>query len=168
MNAFHAVVAFLVLQRLGELWLARRNTARLLAAGAVEHGRGHYSLFVVLHTAWLVALVAAAPADATVNPWLLAAFVLLQAGRVWVIASLGPYWTTRIIDLPGAALVRRGPYRFVRHPNYLIVIGEIAVVPLMAGLVEVAVVFSILNLLLLTWRIRMENRVLSSRKATVD
>ena len=90
--------------------------------------------------------------------------VLLQAGRIWVIASLGPYWTTRIIDVPGAPLVRRGPFRFVRHPNYLIVIGEIAVVPLMAGLLEVAVVFSVLNLALLAWRVRVENAALAPRR----
>ncbi|ANK81441.1 MAG: hypothetical protein TEF_11990 [Rhizobiales bacterium NRL2] len=164
MTVFHGVIAFLIAQRFAELWLARRNTGRLLAAGAVEHGARHYPLFVVLHASWLAALIVAAPAEGTVNPWLFAVFVLLQAGRIWVIASLGPYWTTRIIDVPGAPLVRRGPFRFVRHPNYLIVIGEIAVVPLMAGLLEVAVVFSVLNLALLAWRVRVENAALAPRR----
>lgn len=164
MTVFHGVIAFLIAQRFAELWLARRNTARLLAAGAVEHGARHYPLFVVLHASWLAALILAAPPEAAVNPWLFAVFALLQAGRIWVIATLGRYWTTRIIDVPGAPLVRRGPFRFVRHPNYLIVIGEIAVVPLMAGMVEVAVVFSALNLVLLAWRIRVENAALAPRR----
>jgi len=95
---------------------------------------------------------------------LLAAFVLLQAGRVWVIRSLGPYWTTRIITLPDAPLVRRGPYRFMSHPNYAIVIGEMAVVPLLGGLVWVAILYSALNLLLLFWRVRVEELALGSRR----
>lgn len=164
MSAFHGILIFLVVQRLAELLLARRNTRRLLDDGAVEHGASHYPLFVVLHASWLAALALAAPPDATVDPWLFAIFVLLQAGRVWVIASLGRFWTTRIIDVPGAPLVRRGPFRLVRHPNYLIVVGEIAVVPLMAGLWQVALVFSVLNLMLLAWRIRIEDRALALRR----
>lgn len=165
MNLFHLVLAVLIVQRLAELVLANRNTKRLLAEGAEEHGRRHYPLFVLLHGGWIVALVVLTPADATINPTLLVAFVLLQLGRVWVIASLGRYWTTRIINVPGAPLVRRGPFRFVRHPNYLVVIGEIAVVPLMIGLWHVAVVFSVLNLALLAWRIRIEEQALQPRRA---
>lgn len=165
MNLFHLVLAFLVVQRLAELVLARRNTARLLAAGAREHGSGHYPLFVVLHGGWLVALAVFTPADATISAPLFIAFVALQLGRVWIIASLGRYWTTRIITVPDAPLVKRGPFRFVRHPNYMVVIGEIAVVPLMIGLWEVAVVFSILNLALLAWRIRAEEEALSARRS---
>lgn len=165
MNLFHLVLAVLIVQRLAELVLANRNTKRLLAEGAEEHGRRHYPLFVLLHGGWIVALVVLTPADATINPILLVAFVLLQLGRVWVIASLGRYWTTRIINVPGAPLVRRGPFRFVRHPNYLVVIGEIAVVPLMIGLWHVAIVFSVLNLALLAWRIRIEEQALQPRRA---
>jgi methyltransferase len=125
-SILHVVLALVALQRLGELLLAQRNTARLRAEGAVESGRGHYPLLVGLHLAWLAALALLIPAD-TRPVWpLLGLFVAAQAARVWVIASLGRFWTTRIIALPGAPLVRRGPYRFIRHPNYLVVAVEIA------------------------------------------
>ena len=150
---------------MGELALARRNTARLLADGAVESGARHYPLLVALHAAWLVAIVVFAPADGGVEVRFLVAFLFLQAARIWVIASLGRFWTTRIISLPGEPLVRRGPYRFAPHPNYLIVIGEIAIVPLAFGEIEVAVVFSILNIFLIRHRIRVEEEALSGRAA---
>ena len=94
------------------------------------------------------------------NPALLLAYGLLQALRIWVIATLGRRWTTRIIVLEGAPLVRRGPYRFLAHPNYVVVGAEIAVLPLMFGLIWSAVVFSALNALILFVRIRAENAAL--------
>jgi methyltransferase len=151
-------------QRLIELAYAGRNTRRLLARGGVEIGRAHYPLFVLLHGGWLLALAVFVPADTPPSWLLLALFVLLQAGRIWVVATLGPYWTTRIITLPQAPLVTRGPYRFVRHPNYLVVTGEIAVLPLAFGAWRLALVFSVLNALLLTWRIRIENGALAVRR----
>jgi methyltransferase len=158
-------LALVAVQRLGELAYAARNTRRLLARGAVEIGRAHYPLFILLHGGWLVTIAALIPA-ATPPSWpLLALFVLLQAGRIWVVATLGPYWTTRIITLPSVPLVARGPYRFVRHPNYLVVTGEIAVLPLAFGAWQIALVFSILNALLLAWRIRIENGTLAVRPA---
>ncbi|ACI98676.1 isoprenylcysteine carboxyl methyltransferase family protein [Rhodospirillum centenum] len=160
----HLVFLLVAVQRLAELALARRNTRRLLARGAVETGAGHYPLFVLLHGGWLAALFLTVPADAPVSWPLLALFVLLQAGRVWVVASLGPYWTTRIITLPGAPLIRRGPFRHVRHPNYLVVTGEIAVLPLAFGAWEIALVFSFLNAALLFHRIRQEERALAPRR----
>lgn len=165
MSWFTAVLAFLIVQRLSELWLANRNTARLLAEGAVESGRDHYFLFVILHTAWLGGMILLAPEDPMFSPLLFAVFVALQLGRVWVIATLGKYWTTRIISLPDAPLVSKGPYRFVQHPNYLVVVGEIAVVPMLAGMWELAILFSILNAALLWLRIRVENTTLSTRTA---
>ena len=164
MTPFLAVIGFLILQRLAELWLANRNTKRLLAEGAVETGARHYPLFVVLHTAWIAAMILMAPQDGEIAPLLLAVFVMLQALRVWIIATLGRYWTTRIITIPGAPLVRRGPYRLFRHPNYLVVIGEIAVVPLMIGMWEIALVFSVLNVALILWRVRVEEQALSPRR----
>jgi methyltransferase len=158
-------LVLVALQRLGELAYAARNTRRLLAQGAVEIGRAHYPLFVLLHGGWLVAMAALVPAAAPVSWPLLALFVLLQLGRVWVVATLGPYWTTRIITLPKVKLVRRGPYRFVNHPNYLIVTGEIAVLPLAFGAWQIALVFSLLNAALLAWRIRIENGTLTPRRA---
>jgi len=160
----HLVFALVAVQRLGELVLARRNTRRLMRQGAVEAGRGHYPLFVLLHGGWLAALFFSTPADAPVSWPLLVLFTLLQAARGWVVASLGGYWTTRIITLPSAPLIRKGPYRWVRHPNYLVVAAEIAVLPLAFGQVALAVVFSVLNLALLAWRIRVENAVLAVRK----
>ena len=156
-----AILAFVTVQRLAELLLSQRNTKALLAEGAREHGAAHYPLLVALHAAWLAALWWWAPGRAVDLP-LLAMFALLQLGRVWVIATLGRRWTTRIIVLPGAPLVRAGPYRFVNHPNYWIVAAEIAVLPLVFGLAWLAVAFSILNLLVLAVRIRSENAALSS------
>lgn len=164
MSTLWAVLFGVAGLRLVELAHARRNTMRLLAAGAVEVGAGHYPLMVGLHAAWLAAMALAIPADAPPRPWLLGVFALLLAARLWVITSLGPNWTTRILTLPGRPLVRRGPYRFVRHPNYLVVTGEIAVLPLAFGAWRLAAVFSLLNGLLLAWRIRREDQALAPRR----
>jgi methyltransferase len=157
------IVALVAVERIAELVRARHNTRALLARGAVEVGAGHYPLLVLLHGAWLVALLYAVPADRVPSWGWLGAFVLLQGLRLWVLASLGPYWTTRIITLPGAPLVRRGPYRFLRHPNYVVVAAEIAVLPLAFGAWRIALVFSALNLALLAWRIRIEQQALAPR-----
>ena len=150
-------------QRLGELVYARRNEARLRDRGAVESGAGHYPLFILLHGAWLLAVFLLIPADRVPSWPLIALFLLLQAARVWVVATLGPYWTTRVLSLPGAPLVRRGPYRWVRHPNYLIVTAEIAVLPLAFGAWWIAIAFSLANALLLYHRIGVEERALAGR-----
>ena len=156
-----AILAFVTLQRLGELILAQRNTERLLAQGAHEVAPGHYPLIVGLHAAWLIGLwLLAAGREASLP--LLAIFALLQAGRLWVLATLGGRWTTRIIVLPGAPLVTGGPYRFLRHPNYWVVAGEIAVLPLVFGLVWYALLFSLLNAGVLSIRITAEDRALKS------
>ena len=156
-----AILGFVTLQRLLEMRLADSHSRKLLAEGAVEHGREHYPFIVALHAAWLAALWWWAPGR-PINLPLLVLFAVLQIGRVWVIRSLGNRWTTRIIVKPGAPLVRRGPYRFVNHPNYLIVTAEIAVLPLVFGLCQIAVLFSALNAIVLTVRIRAENRALAS------
>jgi methyltransferase len=163
-SLFHAVLGLVVLQRLAELVLAARNTGRLRAAGAFEIDARGYPAFVLLHGGWLLSLALLVPATAPPSWPLLAVYAVLQLGRVWVIASLGRHWTTRLIVLPGAPLVRRGPYRFVRHPNYLIVAAEIAVLPLAFGAVAIAVVFSIANLLLVARRIAIEERALAPRR----
>jgi methyltransferase len=154
-----ALLAFVTLQRVAELPIARANTRRLLAQGGYEVGAGHYPLIVALHAAWLIALWWLAPGRPIDIPFLLL-FLLIEAGRVWVLRTLGPRWTTRIIIVPGEKLVATGPYRFVSHPNYLVVIGEIAVLPLVFGLWEVALIFSLLNAAVLTVRIKAENRAL--------
>lgn len=154
------LVAFLVVQRLVELGFARFNTGRLRAEGGVEFGATHYPLMIALHASWLVGLWVLGHDQHIVTFWL-AVFVLLQMGRLWVIASLGRRWTTRVIVLRGAAPVASGPYRWLKHPNYLIVALEIAVVPLALGLPIFALVFSIANAALLVYRIRIENEALA-------
>ena len=158
------ILVLVTLQRLGELWLSDRNTRRLLARGAREVAPGHYPLIVAVHASWLAALWWLAPGRA-IDPFWLAAFILLQLGRVWVIATLGERWTTRIIVLPRAPLVRAGPYRFVSHPNYLVVIGEIAALPLAFGLWLFAVIWTVLNAAVLVIRIREENQALGRLRA---
>ncbi len=162
-SVWHILVALIVLQRLVELAVARINTRRLLAAGGVEHGAGHYPLMVALHVVWIVCLAVFVPADAALDPLLFLLFLLTQVARVWVIVSLGRFWTTRVIAVPGAPLVARGPYRWLRHPNYLIVVAEIALVPLIAGAWQIAVAFSIANAAMLWHRIRIENAALAGR-----
>jgi len=163
MTPLYAVLTVVAIQRLLELAYARANTQRLLARGAVESGRGHYSLFVVLHSGWLAVLAVTVPPATLPRPELLGLLAALMATRLWVMASLGQFWTTRIISLPGAPLVRRGPYRLFRHPNYLVVAGEIAVLPLAFDALAVALAFSILNGALLAVRIAAEEAALSAR-----
>ena len=155
-----AVLAFVTLERGAELVWAQRNTSRLLAKGAHEVGARHYPLIVGLHLAWLAGLWLLAWDKPVSVPWLLA-FAVLQAGRLWVLATLGGRWTTRIIVLPGETLVRRGPYRLLPHPNYAVVAGEILVLPLAFGLVAFGLVFSVLNAAILWIRIRAEETALS-------
>lgn len=154
------LLAFVTVERLGELVLAQRNTQALLAKGAHEASPGHYPLIVALHAAWLIGLWLLAR-DHELQPVWTALILVLQVMRFWVLATLGPRWTTRIIVLPEAPLVRRGPYRFLNHPNYVVVIGEIAVLPLALGQPLFALVFSLLNAALLTVRIRAENAALA-------
>lgn len=156
-----AILAFVTLERLTELVLARINTRRLLAAGAREHSPRHYPLIMAVHALWLITLWVIAPWRGIDMFWL-ALFALLQAARIWVIATLGPRWTTRIIVLPGEPLVKAGPYRFLAHPNYWVVAGEIAALPLVFALPWVALVFTILNAAVLTIRIRAESQALRS------
>ena len=153
------ILALVTLQRLGELWLSARNTARLKAQGAYEVGREHYPLVVALHAAWLASLWLLGWDRPVSMPWL-GVYLALQGLRAWVLLTLGPRWTTRIIVLPGAPLVDRGPYRFFSHPNYAVVVGEIFVLPMVFGLVEAAIVFSLVNALVLTIRLRSENSAL--------
>ncbi len=155
------VVLLVAAQRLGELAYARRNTKRLMAAGGVEHGAGHYPLIVALHGGWLVALLVLVPPEVPPDWWLLGSYGLLQFGRLWVLISLGDRWTTRVIALPGASQVRRGPYRFLRHPNYLVVAVEIPLLPLAFGAWQIALGFGLANLVLLAHRIRIEERALA-------
>ena len=160
------LVAFLFVQRSVELCIAQFNTGRLRTIGGIEFGAAHYPLMIALHASWLLGLLVLGYDRAIIPIWL-ALFVILQVGRLWVIVSLGRRWTTRVIVLPGATPVARGPYRWLRHPNYLIVALEIAVVPLALGLPVFALIYSLVNAALLAYRIRIENEALAwARQST--
>jgi methyltransferase len=162
------LLLFVTLQRLAELVHARRNTRRLLVEGAVEIGAAHYPLVVLLHAAWLASLwIWLAAGRAELNAFAAIAYLLVQFARVWVMASLGRYWTTRILVPREAPLVQRGPYRFVKHPNYLVVAAEIALLPLAIGAWPIAVAFSMLNAAAVTWRIHVEETSLALRRHPV-
>jgi methyltransferase len=162
------IIFLVAAQRLFELCLARRNTKRLMARGGQEVGATHYPLIIAIHAGWLIALVSQAPTVTQINWWLIGAFGLFQLGRVWVLTSLGPYWTTRIITIPNALLVQHGPYRWFRHPNYIIVAGEILLLPLAFGHLATALVFTGLNAVVLIWRIRTENDALLERGTAIN
>jgi methyltransferase len=153
------VLTLVTLSRAIELPMARANTRRLLAAGGREVAPGHYPLIVALHASWLLSLWWLAPAR-PVNLPLLGLFGVVELGRIWVIRTLGKRWTTRIVVVPGETLVARGPYRWINHPNYAVVIAEIALLPLVFGLWQIALIFTLLNAAALTIRIREENRAL--------
>jgi methyltransferase len=163
-NLATVILALVTLQRLGELILARRNTRALLARGGIEVGARHYPLIVALHAAWLISLWIFGW-DKKVDLLALALFIVLQGLRVWILATLGTRWTTRIIVLPGEKLVAAGPYRYLSHPNYVVVAGEIAVLPLALHLPVVAVVFTALNAIVLAIRIHAEARAIAAASA---
>jgi len=152
-------LGFILVQRAVELAIARRNTERLIARGAYEVGAAHYRYIVAMHAAWLTCLVIFGYDKVVSLPWL-AAFAVLQVLRVWILATLGSRWTTRIIVLP-EPLVRAGPFRVFRHPNYALVAAEIVVAPMVLGLWGIAVVFTVLNAVVLWVRIRAEDRALA-------
>ena len=156
-------LGFILVQRLSELLIAKRNTARLVARGAYEVGAGHYPVMVAMHSAWILCLVVFGY-DETVSLSWLAVFAVLQILRVWILGSLGSRWTTRIIILE-EPLVVRGPFKYVSHPNYMLVVAEIIVAPMVLGLVWVAAVFTVLNALMLWVRIGVEHKALAPLRA---
>ncbi|MEL7542714.1 MAG: isoprenylcysteine carboxylmethyltransferase family protein [Pseudomonadota bacterium] len=162
-----AVLVYVTGQRLYELRVAQRNTVALLEAGGREHGAGHYPAIVVMHACWLIGLwlfavfmPASGAATTAVYVLPLVLFAAVQVVRFWTLATLGARWTTRIITVPDEQLVQRGPFRYVSHPNYLVVIAEICLLPLAFGLPLYAAVFSALNAAVLTVRISAEERAL--------
>jgi methyltransferase len=159
----YVIIGTVALQRILELIYSARNARALRARGAIEVGVGHYPLLVAVHVAWIVALFVSVNAETAIYPVWLALYVLLQLGRTWVLLTLGRYWTTRLFHLESVPTIQSGPYRFLRHPNYLVVVGEIATLPLVFGLWHIAVIFSLLNGAVLLWRIRIENRFLDRR-----
>jgi methyltransferase len=160
------ILALVTLQRAGELVLSRSNTHKLLARGAVEVAPGHYALIVAVHAAWLITLWVFGH-DRPVNILALLLYLFLQGFRFWVMCTLGSRWTTRIIVLPDQPLVSAGPYRFFSHPNYAVVVAEIAVLPLVLDLPLQAAIFTLLNAAALAIRIRAENHALAAARETI-
>lgn len=161
-SPLYAVLAFVALERVAEAIYGERNARALLRLGAREVAVVQYPFLVVLHAAWLLSMLLFVPAYAPVSWPLIAAYGALQIARLWVFAALGPRWTARIVVLPGAPLVRTGPYRFLRHPNYAIVVLEIALLPAAFGAYWIAAAFSVLNAPLLWWRVRAEDAALAA------
>lgn len=162
---FIGFIAFVILLRIGELMLSKRNEKWLLENGAVEHGKKHYPLIVTLHSLFILAVILEylfrSPNSFSLP--LIIFYLLLIAFKAWIVLSLGKFWNTKIYRIPNFALVEKGPYAFIKHPNYLVVIAEIAIIPLAFHLYYTAILFSFLNALMLTVRIRVENSVLKGR-----
>jgi methyltransferase len=163
------ILSAVALQRLAELLYSNRNTKKLLTEGGKEVGQSHYPVMIAIHTGWLftittfVVLADTRSVDELIIWPLIGVYGLVQLGRFWVLYSLGRYWSTKVIDLPEAPLIRKGPYRWIKHPNYLIVVLEVALLPMALQMWGIALVFSILNAGILAWRIQVENRALIKR-----
>jgi len=160
MTATFLFIAFLIAQRLSELVIARKNTVRLLARGAKEFAPEHYPLIVAVHSLWIVAIAVLGWDQALNFSWLVV-YLVLQGFRIWILSSLGARWTTRIIIL-NEPLVARGPYKYIKHPNYVLVVAEIIAAPMVLGLFSVAIVFSLLNAIVLYILIKVENKALAT------
>lgn len=159
---FIIFISFLILLRIGELMLARWNEKWLLQHGATEYGQAHYPIIVALHTLFFISLAVeySLSGTASYSRFLLVLYFIVLALKVWTIASLGKFWNTKIYRVSQFPLVKKGPYKFLKHPNYIIVIAEIAIIPLIFHLYYTAVIFTVLNALMLSVRIKEENRAL--------
>lgn len=161
---FFIILSLVIVQRLLELVVARKNEKRMLAKGAYEVGANHYPSMIALHTGFFISLIIEVTFfDRGLSPyftWLFILFLAVQGLRIWCLASLGPFWNTKIIILPGADVVAKGPYLYIRHPNYLVVCIEIALLPLMFGAYFTAIAFTILNFIMLSVRIPTEEKAL--------
>lgn len=167
MPFFGYLIIFLIIQRLVELFISKRNEKWLLSQGAVEYGKEHYKLIVLLHIAFLLSLMFEYMLTGSnfemdlINYVFLVIFIFLQICRIVVLLTLGKYWNTRILRIPNLQLVQKGIYKYIHHPNYVIVIGEIFVIPMIFDLYWTAVIFTVLNLLVLKIRIKEENKALN-------
>jgi methyltransferase len=170
-TAYIVLVLLVALERVNELRIAARNARKAFASGGVEIGQAHYRVMAMMHTAFLFACVGEVVWFSRPFPgalgWVSIIIVLAaQSLRVWVLSALGERWNTRIIVVPNSEPVTRGPYRFLRHPNYVAVIAEIAFLPLVHGAWITALVFSVANAIVLFVRIRAEEQALGAGWAT--
>jgi methyltransferase len=158
---FILFILFLIAQRLSELYISSRNEKWLLSQGAIEYGTGHYPYIVALHTLFIISIITEylLTGNSPIDYIFLTLFILLLLFKFWALSSLGKYWNTKIYRVPGIGPVKKGPYKIFKHPNYFIVICEIAIIPMVFHLYYTAVIFSVLNAIMLTVRIRVENKV---------
>ena len=158
---FIIFILFVITQRLSELYIARGNEKWLRSQGAVEYGKEHYPFIVALHTLFIISIIVEyILRDNTQTDFVfLVLFALLLLFKFWALSSLGKYWNTKIFRVPGAGPVKKGPYKLFKHPNYFIVICEIAIIPMVFHLYYTAIIFTVLNAVMLTVRIRVENKV---------
>lgn len=165
---FYLIITFIICQRLVELYIAHKNEKWMLARGGIEVGNEHYKLFILLHVTFFIILIyevhnIVTAQNIAFNIYFFFLFVIAQIGRVWCIVSLGKFWNTKIIVLPKVVMIKKGPYKYMKHPNYLIVFVELFTIPAMFGAYITAILFPILHLLLLTIRIPAEDRALGRR-----
>ena len=158
---FIVFISFLILQRLSELYISSRNEKWLLQNGAIQYGQSHYLYMVAMHTLFILSIITEYNLRGGMPmSWiLLIAFVVVLAFKFWALSSLGKYWNTKIYRIPGVYPVKKGPYKLFKHPNYMEVVCEIAIIPLVFHLYYTAIIFSLLNIAMLTVRIRVENKV---------
>ena len=159
--SFILFISFFILQRLSELYIARRNEKWLLAHGAVQYGQSHYPFIIALHTSFIISIIAEyfLRGEPSISWIFLVIFLLVLSFKFWALSSLGKYWNTKIYRIPGVYPVKKGPYKFLKHPNYMEVVCEIAVIPLVFHLYYTAIIFTVLNAAMLTVRIGVENKV---------
>ncbi|MES2426771.1 MAG: isoprenylcysteine carboxylmethyltransferase family protein [Bacteroidota bacterium] len=159
--AFILFISFLILQRLSELYISSRNEKWLLQNGAIQYGQSHYPYMVAMHTLFILFIIAEYNLRGGMSmSWiLLVAFLVVLSFKFWALSSLGKYWNTKIYRIPGVYPIKKGPYKIFKHPNYMEVVCEIAIIPLVFHLYYTAIIFSLLNVAMLTVRIRVENRV---------
>ena len=159
--AFIIFIVIFITQRLSELYIAKRNEKWLLSQGAIQYGQSHYPFIVAMHTLFIVSLIAEYIwRDNPPISWLfLVLVILVMLFKFWALSSLGKYWNTKIFRVPGVYPVKKGPYKFLKHPNYMEVCCEIALIPLVFHLYYTAIIFTVLNAIMLTVRITVENKV---------
>jgi methyltransferase len=158
---FIIFISFLILQRLSELYISSRNEKWLLQNGAIQYGQSHYPFIVAMHTLFIISIIAEYNwrGGTPINWEFLTAFLLVLAFKFWALSSLGKYWNTKIYRVPGVYPVKKGPYKIFKHPNYMEVVCEIALIPLVFHLYYTAIIFTLLNAAMLTVRISVENKV---------
>lgn len=166
---FTIFIAVIILQRITELVIAKKNEREMKSQGALEFGQSHYPFIVAVHSLFFVVyIIEVSLFSNELSPFwtiLFSLFLLTQAGRIWALKSLGPYWNTKIIVLPNATVVKKGPYQFIKHPNYAIVTAEFIIIPLMFQAYFTAVIFTILNIIILMIRIPAEENALKELTA---